>query len=164
MAFQRSLGREHPNIILGRGVRGAEVGGIRWQRFDRSGRLHPERREGLACYGGRSAFACSRKQAFITVHFHRVYLDGYIQAGVVGMRNRDCSSTAALRCRGRSGAIFGRGRRVGCGPAGLYRLDVGPADHNAGAARNQVHGRLSQRLIGNAAPPSGPAVTLAADF
>ena len=28
----------------------------------------------------------------------------------------------------------------------------------------KVHADYRQRLIGNAAPPSGPAVTLAADF
>ncbi|MEO8141971.1 MAG: hypothetical protein ABI617_04870, partial [Sphingomicrobium sp.] len=74
------------------GVRGAEVaGGVRWQPF----RSIPvaftaERREGLGRFGGRSAFALFAEGGlYHRALFNKVYLDGYIQGGVVGLRNRD---------------------------------------------------------------------------
>jgi hypothetical protein len=47
---------------------------------------------------------------------------------------------------------------------GLYRIDAGP--RISIRVRDNVHAHVNwrQRLIGNARPASGPALTLAADF
>ncbi len=150
------------------GVRGAEVaGGVRWQPF----RSIPvaftaERREGLGRFGGRSAFALFAEGGlYHRALFNKVYLDGYIQGGVVGMRNRDLfvdggATLSRPIWRNISGGIG----VWGAAQPGLYRLDAGPRITMQVRRGIKVHADYRQRLIGNAAPPSGPAVTLAADF
>jgi hypothetical protein len=46
----------------------------------------------------------------------------------------------------------------------LYRLDIGPRASMRVRPNMRVHLDWRQRLVGNAEPGSGPAVTLAADF
>jgi hypothetical protein len=96
-------------------------------------------------------------------------LDGYAQAGIVG---RDGFAYGALRVER---AVLGAGNSrlsVGAGTwgsiqPGVARLDVGPQI----VARTMLAGRAMrvsaewrQRVAGNAAPGSGPVVTLGADF
>ncbi len=150
------------------GVRGAEVaGGVRWQPF----RSIPvaftaERREGLGRFGGRSAFALFAEGGlYHRALFNRVYLDGYIQGGVVGLRNRDLFvDGGATLTRPIWRNISGGIGVWGAAQPGLYRLDAGPRITMQVRRGIKVHADYRQRLIGNAAPPSGPAVTLAADF
>ena len=150
------------------GVRGAEVaGGIRWQPF----RSIPvaftaERREGLGRFGGRSAFALfAEGGVYHRSLFNKFYLDGYIQGGVVGMRNRDLFvDGGATISRPIWRNISGGFGVWGAAQPGLYRLDAGPRLTMQVRRGIKVHADYRQRLIGNAAPPSGPAVTLAADF
>ena len=150
------------------GVRGAEVaGGIRWQPL----RSIPvaftaERREGLGRYGGRSAFALFAEGGlYHRPIFHKVYLDGYLQGGIVGMRNRDLFIDGGATLTRPIWRNFSGGIGVwGAAQPGLYRLDVGPRVTMQVRRGIKVHADYRQRLIGNAAPPSGPAVTLAADF
>ena len=150
------------------GVRGAEVaGGIRWQPL----RSIPvaftaERREGLGRFGGRSAFALFAESGIYNrAVFNNITLDGYIQGGVVGFNNRDLfvdggATLARPIWRNISGGIG----VWGAAQPGLYRLDAGPRITMQVRRGVKVHADYRQRLIGNAAPPSGPAVTLAADF
>ncbi|MEO5577546.1 MAG: hypothetical protein ABIR25_00660 [Sphingomicrobium sp.] len=150
------------------GVRGAEVaGGIRWQPL----RSIPiaftaERREGIGQFGGRSAFALFAEGGiYHRALFNKVYLDGYIQGGVVGFNHRDLFvDGGATLTRPIWRNISGGFGLWGAAQPGLYRLDVGPRISMQVRRGIKVHADYRQRLIGNAAPPSGPAVTLAADF
>jgi hypothetical protein len=47
---------------------------------------------------------------------------------------------------------------------GLYRLDAGPRVTMRVRGNLRVHADWRQRLVGNARPGSGPALTLAGDF
>ena len=74
------------------GVRGAEAAaGIRWQPLRSIPlALTAERRHKLGTYGGRSAFALFAEGGiYHRALFNKIYLDGYIQGGVVGLRRRD---------------------------------------------------------------------------
>ena len=150
------------------GVRGAEVAaGIRWQPL----RSIPiaftaERREGLGRFGGRSAFALfAEGGVYNRALFNKLYLDGYLQGGVVGFRNRDLFvDGGATLTRPIWRNISGGIGLWGAAQPGLYRLDAGPRISMQVRRGIKVHADYRQRLIGNAAPPSGPAITLAADF
>jgi len=150
------------------GVRGAEVAaGIRWQPL-RSIPLAftAERREGLGRFGGRSAFALFAEGGIYNrALFNKVYLDGYIQGGVVGFDNRDLFvDGGATLTRPIWRNISGGIGVWGAAQPGLYRLDAGPRISMAVRRGIKVHADYRQRLIGNAAPPSGAAITMAADF
>ena len=150
------------------GVRGAEVAaGIRWQPL----RSIPiaftaERREGLGRFGGRSAFALFAEGGiYHRALFNKFYLDGYIQGGVVGFNNRDLFvDGGATLTRPIWRNISGGIGVWGAAQPGLYRLDAGPRISMQVRRGIKVHADYRQRLIGNAAPPSGPTITLAADF
>ncbi len=98
-----------------------------------------------------------------------IRLDGYVQAGIVG---RDGFADGALRLER---TVMGSGSErlaIGAGgwgsvQSGLARLDVGPQI----VVRTALAGRAvrlsadwRQRIAGNAAPGSGPVVTLGTDF
>jgi hypothetical protein len=96
-------------------------------------------------------------------------LDGYAQAGLVG---RDGFADGALRVER---AIMGEGPNrlsIGAGvwgsvQPGVVRLDVGPqlVAHLSLADRPvRLAAEWRQRVAGNAAPGSGPAITLGTDF
>lgn len=99
-------------------------------------------------------------------------LDGYAQAGIVGLRSRDLFADGALRV-GRP-VPLGDGKRLvigagawGAAQPGASRLDIGPraalSMPVAGATvTGAVEGRF--RVAGDAEPGSGAAFTLAADF
>ena len=150
------------------GVRGAEVaGGIRWQPL----RSIPiaftaERREGLGRFGGRSAFALFAEGGiYHRALFNKVYLDGYIQGGVVGLQSRDLFvDGGATLTRPIWRNISGGIGVWGAAQPGLYRLDAGPRISMEVRRGIKVHADYRQRLIGNSAPASGPAITMAADF
>ena len=150
------------------GVRGAEVaGGIRWQPLSSIPiAFTAERREGLGRFGGRSAFALFAEGGiYHRALFNKVYLDGYIQGGVVGFNNRDLFvDGGATLTRPIWRNISGGIGLWGAAQPGLYRLDAGPRISMQVRRGIKVHADYRQRLIGNAAPPSGPAITLAADF
>jgi hypothetical protein len=99
-------------------------------------------------------------------------LDGYAQAGVVGARTRDLYIDGGVAA-GRPITLSERASlRIGAGAwgaaqPGLARLDVGPqavARLPAGPATLRVALEWRQRVAGDAAPRSGVALTLAADF
>lgn len=150
------------------GVRGAEAAaGVRWQPL----RSIPiaftaERREGLGRFGGRSAFALFAEGGlYHRALFNKIYLDGYLQGGVVGFNNRDLFvDGGATLTRPIWRNISGGVGVWGAAQPGLYRLDAGPRISMQVRRGIKLHADYRQRLTGNAAPPSGPAVTLAADF
>jgi hypothetical protein len=99
-------------------------------------------------------------------------LDGYAQAGVVGVRRRDFHADAALvvsqpvPLSERSTLSLGGGIWAGAQP-GVSRVDIGPeASVRLPAGDGGVRLSLSwrQRIAGSAAPGSGPVLTLGTDF
>lgn len=154
--------------------RGVEAAvGVEWQPLANVPlRLLAERRERVRG-DGRSAFA-------LTVHggvsdvpaVAGLRLDAYGQAGVVGARGRDLFADGSLtlvrplRSEQPRGLAFGAGV-WGQAQPGAARLDMGPrlTTRVGGAA---LDARLSLdwrfRVAGEAAPRSGPALTIATDF
>ena len=150
------------------GVRGAEAAlGIRFSPF----RSIPiaftaERRQRIGRYGGRSAFALFAEGGmYHRPVFNKIYLDGYVQGGVVGARRRDLFIDGGATLTRPIWRNFSVGIGVwGAAQTGLYRLDVGPRLTMDVRRGIKVHADYRKRLVGNAAPQSGPALTLAADF
>jgi hypothetical protein len=99
-------------------------------------------------------------------------LDGYGAAGVVGARRRDLFAEGSVRVdrplleAGRMTVRAGGGA-WGAAQPGASRLDVGPslsADWRSEAGSPRLAVDWRQRVAGDAAPQSGPALTLAVDF
>lgn len=151
------------------GSRGAEVaGGIRVTPFRSIPfAITAERRQSISRHGGgRSAFALFAEGGLyrqpMPLNFS---LDAYVQAGIVGVNSRDYFADGAFAftrpVHGRFSAGFGIWGGV---QPGLYRVDAGP--RISFRVRDNIHAHVDwrQRLVGNAQPASGPALTLAADF
>jgi hypothetical protein len=151
------------------GRRGGEVAaGIRYRPI----RTVPvwltaERRQALGRYGGgRSDFALFAEGGVYDRPAPLGFLlDGYAQAGVVGISSRDLFADGGFTL---TKPIFGRfsagfGVWGGVQP-GLYRVDAGPRLTMRVRRNVKVHLDWRQRLSGNALPGSGPALTLAGDF
>lgn len=134
-------------------------------------RVSVERRIGLD-RAGRDAWSAYAAGGFYAGHLPLgIEADGYAQAGVVGIRAGDLFADGALRAGhrvalGTATAVIGAGA-WGAAQPGAARLDVGPRiavslpvdRHRLSLA---VEDRL--RIAGHAAPCSGAALTLAADF
>ena len=151
------------------GSRGAEVaGGIRVIPF-RSIPLAitAERRQAISPNGGgRSAFAVFVEGGLYRQPMPlRFSLDAYVQAGVVGLNSRDYFADGAFAFTrpvwGRFSAGFGVWGGV---QPGIYRIDAGPRISMRIRDNIHAHADWRQRLVGNAEPASGPALTLTADF
>jgi hypothetical protein len=126
-----------------------------------------ERRQALGRYGGgRSAFAMFAESGLYERPLPwRFSLDSYLQAGVVGMRNRDWFVDGGLWMTRPVYRNFSAGLGVwGAGQPGLYRVDAGPRLTVRVRGNIKAHLDWRQRLVGNARPGSGAALTLAADF
>jgi hypothetical protein len=149
-------------------ARGAEAAaGIDWRPFARLPlHLLAERRQALG-RDGRSAFALT----FYGGHGGRLpgglRLDAYGQAGIVGLRSRDLFIDGAVRLGVPVGPVEVGAGAWGAAQPGAARLDAGPQ----ASVRLPMLGtdvRLSAdwrfRLAGDAAPGSGPALTVASDF
>jgi hypothetical protein len=151
-----------------RDVRGAEAAaGLDWRPAARLPvHLLAERRQDVAG-GGRSAFALSVYGGGSRSLRHGLRLDFYGQAGIVGARSRDLFADGAARLSVPAGPVEIGGGAWGGAQPGAARLDAGPsiswrlpiAEANL---RLQADWRI--RLAGDAAPGSGPALTLAGDF
>ena len=126
-----------------------------------------ERRQRIGQYGnGRNAFALLAEAGVydrpMPLHLS---MDAYLQAGVVGFHSRDRFIDGALTLTRPLYKQFSAGLGVwGGAQPGLYRLDAGPRVTMRVRGNVRVHFDWRQRLAGNAAPGSGPAVTLAGDF
>jgi hypothetical protein len=151
------------------GSRGAEVAaGVRLTPF----RSIPigftaERRQSISPDGGgRSAFALFAEGGVYRQPMpFRFSLDAYAQAGVVGFNSRDLFADGALAFTrpvwGRVSAGFGI---WGGAQPGLYRIDAGPRISVRVRDNIYANAEWRQRIVGNARPSSGPALTLGADF
>lgn len=149
---------------------GAEVAlGLEWQPLaSLPVRILAERRVALE-HGGRNAFSLL---AHGGVSGRRVagpvLLDAYGQAGIVGLRSRDAfvDGAAALSVPVGDGVQAGIGV-WGAAQPDASRLDVGPQLSVAlpvSGANARLSGAWRVRLAGEAAPGSGPSLTLGADF
>ncbi|GLR46563.1 hypothetical protein [Sphingomonas astaxanthinifaciens] len=143
--------------------------GLSWQPFRQIPvRLLAERRQrlGSALGGGRNDFAFLAEGGISDQRLpYGIRLDGYGQAGVVGLSSRDLFADGALTATypfmprlAIGGGVWG-----GIQP-GLYRFDAGPRLSYQRSPRLRVHLDYRFRAFGNADPVSGPALTLAAGF
>lgn len=134
-------------------------------------RLSVERRVALGGQG-RDAWSAYAAGGFFRGLGRSIELDGYAQAGVVGVHARDLFADGALRAARRFDLGGGRAVLAGAGAwaaaqPGVERVDVGPRVAlrlPAGAAAISIAGEWRARVAGSARPPSGPALTIAADF
>lgn len=116
---------------------------------------------------GRNAFALTLYGGASRALTPRIRLDAYGQAGLVGLDRRDLFADGALRVARRIGPVELGAGAWGAAQPGAERLDGGPSlswrlpvrDANL---RLQADWRF--RIAGDAAPRSGPSLTLAADF
>jgi len=128
--------------------------------------LLAERRQRLG-RDGRSAFALTLYGGASRSLTPRTRLDLYGQGGIVGLHSRDLFADASARLSRHVGRLEISAGAWGAAQPGAARLDAGPSlswrlpvrDANL---RLQADWRF--RIAGDAAPRSGPALTLAADF
>lgn len=150
-------GRE---VSAGIALRGKTMGIIVEQRFalDSGGRDAPA----VTVYGGVSEVKLAKA----------IRLDGYAQAGLVGINHPQAFIDGAVRVEttlleeGRSRLSAGIAISGGAQP-GVSRLDVGPqivARVPVGDTPVRISAEWRQRIAGNAAPDSGPAITVGFDF
>jgi hypothetical protein len=152
--------------------RGAEASlGVEWQPL--AGvplRLLAERRQALDDQG-RSAFSLL---AHGGVSDRRIagplLLDAYAQAGIVGLRSADLFADGSAQIGipvGREGRLKVGAGLWGAVQPGLSRLDAGPQASyrmRLGGAAVRVAAEWRFRMAGDAAPASGPALTVATEF
>jgi hypothetical protein len=128
--------------------------------------LLAERRQRLG-RDGRNAFALTLYGGASRNLSPRLRLDLYGQAGVVGVRRRDLFADGSVRVARRLGPVELGAGAWGAAQPGAARLDAGPSLSWRLPIRD-THLRLQAdwryRHAGEAAPRSGPALTLAADF
>jgi hypothetical protein len=126
---------------------------------ERRERIGPEGRSdfGVTIYGGAERHLLRG----------RLRLEGYGQAGVVGLHDRDLFADGSVRASTPVGSLeIGAGAWGGAQP-GAARLDVGPlASLSIPLGRTAVRASAEWRfrVAGDAQPGSGPAFTLATDF
>jgi hypothetical protein len=117
---------------------------------------------------GRSAFSITAYGGVSEERLGPLRLDAYAQAGVVGVRSRnlfaDGSARLSLPIDGR--LKLGAGAWAAAQP-GVSRVDVGPHVTYRLPMGNRsvtIAAGWRFRVAGDAAPGSGPALTVAADF
>lgn len=150
-------GRE---AAIGVALRGRNVGVIAEQRLslDKAGRSAPA----IFAYGGASDVKVGGG----------IMLDGYVQAGVVGVKDPAAFVDGAVRIerpilKGAHASLS-----VGVGAWGgaqteATRIDVGPqivARIAVAETNMRVSAEWRQRVAGDAAPASGPSITVGFDF
>jgi hypothetical protein len=150
-------------------VRGGEAAaGIRWKPIASIPvAITAERRQAVGRYStGRSDFALFAEGGVYERPIGwNLMLDGYAQAGVVGLQTRDLFADGGFAV---SRPVWGRfsaglGAWGGYQP-GLYRIDAGPRVSMRLRQNVSVHLDWRQRLAGTAEPASGPALTVGANF
>jgi len=131
---------------------------------------HVERRFAVNA-AGRNAMAVFVSGGFAAGDPSQLALEGFGQAGIVGLRRRTPFADATVVARRRiveSGPLSvsaGAGGWTGAQP-GATRVDIGP--RLEASFDDGLHGRLSldwrERVGGRAEPGSGPAMTLSLSF
>jgi len=126
-----------------------------------------ERRQRIGKYGGgRNAFALFLEGGVYDRPMPWQFgLDAYLQGGVVGFHHRDRFVDGGFTLTRPVYKQFSAGFGLwGSAQPGVYRVDAGPRVSMRVRNNVRVHADWRQRLAGNAAPGSGPALTLAGDF
>lgn len=146
----------------------AEVAaGIDWRPSARMPvRLLAERRQDVGG-AGRSAFALTVYGGASGRLPGGLRGEAYAQAGVVGTRSRDLFIDAAARVSVPAGRVEAGASAWAAAQPGAARLDLGPHVSYRLPIRGanlRVQADWRFRIAGDAAPDSGPALTLAADF
>ena len=145
---------------IGLALKGRNVGLIAEQRIalDKGGRNAPA----VFAYGGVSDVKLG----------HDIKLDGYAQAGVVGIKDPAAFIDGAVRIERHVLTAEKASLSIGAGAwgsaqPGAARLDIGPqvvARMTVGETNLRISAEWRQRIAGDAAPASGPAVTVGFDF
>jgi len=154
---------------LGGAGRGGEVAaGVRLTPFPSIPvAITAERRQAIGKFStGRSDFALFAEGGLYQKPLGwNLWLDGYAQAGVVGLREHDFFADGGFAVTRPVWGKFSAGLGAWGGyQPGLYRVDAGPRVSWRVRPNVSVHFDYRQRLAGAAAPSSGPAVTLGANF
>lgn len=154
---------------IGGSTRGGEVAaGVRLTPFPSIPvSITAERRQAIGRFStGRSDFALFAEGGVYQQPLGwNLLLDGYAQAGVVGIRTRDVFADGGLAVSRPVWGRFSAGMGVWGGyQPGLYRVDVGPRLSMRVRPNVSLHLDWRQRLAGTAEPGSGPALTLGANF
>lgn len=129
--------------------------------------LTAERRQAVGQYGGgRNAFAVFLEGGLYRQPLPwRFSFDTYLQGGVVGVRSRDWFVDGAFAVTRPVFRNISAGFGIwGAAQPGLSRLDAGPRVSMKVRKNLNVHFDWRQKLVGNARPGSGPALTLSGDF
>jgi hypothetical protein len=127
-------------------------------------RLLAERRQALG-RRGRSAFALTAFGGVSELPVAGFRLDAFAQAGIVGTRRRDLFAEGALRLSRRvAGPLRAGAGAWAAAQPGVARLDLGPQAVLRLAPGLTLAADWRFRVAGNAAPGSGPAITLSTDF
>jgi hypothetical protein len=148
---------------------GAEVAlGLDWQPIARLPvHLLAERRERIG-REGRSDFALTLYGGGERrVLQGRVRVEAYGQGGVVGVERPDLFADGAIRASTPIGPVEAGAGAWGGAQPGAARLDIGPqASIRLPIGRTAIRASAEWRfrVAGDAAPDSGPAVTLSTDF
>lgn len=147
---------------------GAEVAiGLDWQPVARVPLyLLAERRQAMGDEG-RSAFSLTLYGGRSAQLPLGVRLDSYAQAGIVGFKSRDPFVDGAVQLRRPIGPVEIGAGAWGAAQPGAARLDIGPQISvrlPIERANLRVSADWRFRVAGDAAPGSGPALTLGADF
>jgi hypothetical protein len=153
---------------IGGTQRSAELAaGLRWQPVGSIPvAFTAERRQSFGRDKGRSGFAfLAEGGVYDRPIALRFTLDAYLQAGVVGIRDHaacvDGSATLTRPLWRDVSAGFGM---WGGAQPGLVRLDAGPRLSWRIGRSMRVHADYRHRFLGQAAPGSGPVLTLAGEF
>jgi hypothetical protein len=126
-----------------------------------------ERRQAIGRFStGRSDFALFAEGGVYQQPLGwNLLLDGYAQAGVVGVRSRDLFADGGVTVSRPLFDRFSAGFGIWGGyQPGLYRVDAGPRVSMRVRQNVSLHLDWRQRLAGTAQPGSGPALTLGANF
>lgn len=129
--------------------------------------LLAERRQAIG-RDGRSDFALMLYGGTETrIASGRLRIEGYGQAGIVGIEARDLFADGAITATTRIGPVDVGGGAWGGAQPGVTRLDLGPhAGLRLRVGRVTVRAATEWRfrVAGDAAPGSGPSLTLSAGF
>ena len=146
----------------------AEVAaGIDWQPSARLPvHIVAERRQNVGG-AGRSAFALTAYGGVSGRLPAGLRGEAYVQAGVVGTRSRDLFVDVSARVSAPLGPVEIGGSVWGAAQPGASRLDAGPHISYRLPVRDaniRVQADWRFRIAGDAAPGSGPALTIGMDF
>ena len=147
--------------------------GVAWRAGSLPFSVLAERRQRIGP-GGRNGFALLVAGGLNPREIApNVEVDGYVQAGVVGLPGRDAfidgKSSLGYRLRPASSGwdITIGGAISGSAQPGVERLDIGPELRvrvPIGPTSVRLSAEYRARIVGQARPSSGPAITLVSDF